>query len=175
MKRLLLALLFSIPRILAAQTDKDSLIIFSGYIFDMDSIPVENAYLINYRTLRITATDSTGYFCTVLNRGDSLMISHISLERKMVFANDLPGVKNKYYLEMNCHQISAISVNDFAIELARFEKNMKVIYAQMQAQGIPIGLKKDSNAPANAYAPGAQNIGFGLNLFDLIRLLRKKK
>jgi len=47
---------------LIAQNPSDSVIVFSGYILSEDSVPMENAYLINYRDTKIVMTDSTGYF-----------------------------------------------------------------------------------------------------------------
>lgn len=56
----------------------DSLVIISGLILAPDSQAIENAYLINYRTLRANATNEEGEFKNTLQTGDSLKIHHVA-------------------------------------------------------------------------------------------------
>ncbi|MGV8134339.1 MAG: hypothetical protein AB2L20_03920 [Mangrovibacterium sp.] len=53
MKLLLSGWIILIASAVAAQDKSDSTFIFSGYIFSEDSVPIENAYLINYRNTKI--------------------------------------------------------------------------------------------------------------------------
>lgn len=54
----------------------DSLVTISGIILDPDLQAIENAYLINYRSLRANATNEKGEFKITLQAGDSLKVHH---------------------------------------------------------------------------------------------------
>lgn len=152
----------------------DSTIIFSGYVFDADSIPVEGAYLLNCRTLKAVSTDNNGHFRTRITIGDSLVINHISYNRIFVHGNASNKNENAYFLSFRPYELSPIIVKNYEVELANFEKNMKFIYKQIGMMEKPVDYKSGgSPQTANPYAPGASAPGFGINLLDLFG--RKKK
>lgn len=157
-----------------SQEHPDSTFMFSGYIFDVDSIPIEGAYLINCRTLKAVSTDNYGYFRMRVTNGDSLVINHISYMRKFVFGNSEIANKNKYYLDFRPYELSPVIVRNYEMDLANFEKNMKFIYKEIGMMDKPVDYKTGSSPlTANPYAPGASAPGFGFNLLDLFP--RKKK
>ncbi|MGD9931444.1 MAG: hypothetical protein AB7U05_15585 [Mangrovibacterium sp.] len=70
-----------------AQENKSGTIVFEGFLLTEDSIPLENALLINYRTYKMIKTNQLGYFKTSLSEGDSLIINHVSMLPQIVQAN----------------------------------------------------------------------------------------
>lgn len=146
----------------------DSTIIFSGYVFDLDSVPVEGAYLLNCRSLKAVSTNSKGYFRTRVQPGDSLVINHISYNRMFVFANTNNASENVFFLSFRPYEINPVIVNNYEVDLANFERNMKLIYKQLGMMERPVDYKTGYNPlSANPYAPGASSPGFGFNLLDL--------
>jgi len=61
----IIQLLFLSCIVYAQQPQKGKNILFQGYIFSDDSIPIENAFIINYRTSKIITTNESGYFKTL--------------------------------------------------------------------------------------------------------------
>ncbi len=149
----------------------DSTFYFSGYVLDEDSLPVENAYLINYRTLRAFAVDEHGRFSAKVQMGDSLKINHISFQQKIIYANNLPDSCNIYKLAFEPYIIETVSVKHRNIEMENFNRNMALIFAQMKIN--PPARYQRGNV-GNTYSPEAQSAGFGINLSDLISLFKKK-
>ena len=158
-----------------SQEHSDSTFIFSGYIFDVDSVPIEGAYLINCRTLKAVSTDNNGYFRMRVTNRDSLVINHISYMRRFVFGNSGIARENKYYLDFSPYELSPVIVKNYEVDLANFEKNMKFIYKQIGMTEKPVDYKIGSYPlTANPYAPGASAPGFGFNLLDLFSRKKKK-
>ncbi|WP_423127355.1 hypothetical protein [Gaoshiqia sp. Z1-71] len=160
-----------IPFIGLSQNQDEKLIIFEGYLFSEDSVPVENAYLINYRTLKIVATDSTGYFRTYLQEGDSLMINHLSLSPKIVHATAGKATENTFIVAYRNYMIKPVVT--YSLEMKYFEKNMQLLYTQL----ANLGLRNTTviKSYGNPYNPDRINPGLQLNLSDLIRSSRKRK
>jgi len=93
-------------------------------IIGQDSIPVENTYVINYRTQNAYLTRENGQFNIWVRQGDSLMISHISFFRKKVCVDSLiqyPVVRIYY----DTIPIKQVVVNDRMMK--NFEKNMEFL------------------------------------------------
>jgi hypothetical protein len=158
---------------LSAKTQPpDSLIIFSGYVLDEDSLPVENALLVNFRTVRSCATNAKGFFKIWLLKGDSLMINHISYEHKIVKANNKPPQLNRFIIKFSPYEINSVDVDNRDIEMENFEKTLKSTNYQMKIK-TPTYL---TNTERNVYAPpAAGNQTVGINLFELIRYIKTKK
>ncbi|MGD9931446.1 MAG: hypothetical protein AB7U05_15595 [Mangrovibacterium sp.] len=173
MKRffLLISLLLSLPVFTLAQAPE--LFAFEGYLFSEDSVPVENAYLINYRTLKIVATDSTGYFKTLVQQGDSLMINHLTLSPKVIHAHPGKAKNNLIHVPFRTYLIKPVVAMDYTIQMKHFEKNMTLLRQQLAKLGYHAPVR--TNAYDNPYNPDAVNPGVSLNLSELIRLIKKKK
>ena len=146
------------------QDRPDSTIIFSGYVFDLDSIPIEGAYLLNCRTLKAVLTSSSGYFRMRVQPGDSLVINHIAYERIFIQANEKRASENRFFLGIKPYEVSPIVVKSYKVELANFEKNMKIIYKQLRMMEIPNYKSNYGPETANPYAPGASSPGFGISM-----------
>jgi hypothetical protein len=156
--------------IVNAQTP-DSLILFSGYILDKDSLPIENALLVNFRTIRGNSTNGKGFFKIWLQEGDSLMINHISYERRIIKANDNPSGENRYYLKFSPYEMRAIAVNYRNIEMENFYRNMKLIKEQMRRE-LPY---YRNNSDQNVYAPSPKPQFASFNFSELYRYLKTEK
>lgn len=153
----------------------DSTIVFSGFVFEMDSVPVEGAYLLNCRTLKAVSTDNRGYFRIRIMNGDSLVINHISYQRKFVHGNSKNASENVYFLCFRPYELSPVIVKIYEYDLANFEKNMKFIYKQIGMMEKPVDYKTGGHpSTANPYAPGASAPGFGFNLLDLFAKKKKR-
>lgn len=156
-----------------SQNAPDSTIVFSGYVLDLDSIPVEGACLLNCRTLKAVITNSSGFFRVRVQPGDSLVVNHISYKRMFIHGNNKSAVENMYFLSIHPYEISPVMVKSYDVELANFEKNMKFIYKQIGLMEKPVDYKTGGHpSTVNPYAPGASAVGFGINLLDLFQ---KKK
>jgi hypothetical protein len=160
-------------RLFAQNEDKSKLVTFDGYLMLGDSIPVENAYLINYRTMKIVATDSTGYFKTLAQPGDSLMINHLTLSPKIVHVPEAPKKKAVISVEYRIYRIAPIVANSYKYQMQNFEKNMKRMYAELRELGFTSNVGKSTRL--NPYNPDEFNPGLTLRPADIIRLFNRKK
>jgi hypothetical protein len=150
----------------------DSLIIFSGYVLDEDSLPVENALLVNFRTVRGYSTNAKGFFKIWLAVDDSLVINHISYEQKIIKANINPPQLNRFIIKFSPYEISSVEVSNRDIEMENLEKTLKSTNYQMRMK-TPTYL---TNSERNVYAPpAAANQTIGINLFELFRYIKTKK
>jgi hypothetical protein len=149
----------------------DSLVVFSGYILDADSIPIQNALLVNYRTVRGYSTNEKGFFKIWVIKGDSLMINHLSYERRIIKANNEPSKSNCYYLKFAPYQMKTIAVNYRNIEMENFHRNMKLINEQMR-KNIP---SYRNNTEQNAYGPPPKAQFYGVNFSELFRYFKTER
>lgn len=146
---------------------------FSGYVLNEDSLPVENAVLINYRTVRAFTTDQDGFFCLSALEGDSFKINHISYAHKVVLSNPFPADSNKIILLDEPNLIGEVDVVYHHQDMINFMNNMKLINEQ---------LKENKPAPPSSKGPvyntyyfGKREEFFNLNLFDLLNWIERKK
>jgi len=149
----------------------DSLILFSGYILDEDSLPIENAYLVSYRTIRGYSTNEKGFFKIMLLKGDSLMINHLSYERRIIKANNDSPLKNCHYLKFSPYSIKTMDVKYRDISMENFHRNMKLINAQMR-RDMPL---YRYNSDQNAYAPSPKPQFYGFSFNELYKYIKAKK
>ncbi|HKJ41257.1 MAG TPA: hypothetical protein VKA27_04145 [Sunxiuqinia sp.] len=156
-----------------AQDRADSITAFHGYILTEDSVPVENAYLINYRTTKIITTDSTGYFNTYLHPGDSLMINHLTLKPKVIHANADKVSSNRFYVAYRRYQIPTVATKTFNRDEYYCQKNIRKIYADLERLGVrhvrPLRIGN-----GNIYDPDRVSPGVGISLSDLISFFKRK-
>ncbi len=124
---------------------QDSSQVFEGYIFEEDSFPVENAYVINYRTQKIVATDSMGYFKTPFEEGDSLMINHISLAPTVIHANGKEAYENLFIIDYKMYtlQTFVLQDEDKSRDMRNFEANISKIYKDLEKEGFRMGISMD--------------------------------
>lgn len=157
-----------------AQNTPEPILVFNGYIFSQDSIPVENAYLINYRDTKIVTTDSTGRFKIFVQAGDSLMINHISLSPMVIHAKKGKAKNNIFYVDFRDYTLRTVVTRSFDRDYYNFEKNIKKLYRDLEKLGLrnPNQVRRSS---ANPYNPDGFNPGVTLNLGEIIRLVKKKK
>ena len=174
MPRLLLTVLFTLFAVgIFAQLTAE-MFNFNGHIFDSDSIPVENAYMVNYRSLRVYATDEEGRFHIPVQAGDSIKIVHIAYDSKIIKA--CPH-DTTIWLNFNDNDIEMVTVKSVNRELQYFQKNMDVIGKQLSQE---YQYNYSHNFIRNPYAPlpnGPTGI-VEFNLFEIIDRIkhaRKKK
>jgi len=90
----------------------------------LDSLPVEGAYIINFRSHLAYSSRENGQFNIWAKPGDSLMISHISFLRKIVYADSIPKHPD-IFLEFDTVRIKQVDVNQ---DLSKnLNKNMESI------------------------------------------------
>jgi hypothetical protein len=160
---------FLLTVIVAHSQTPDNYIFFSGYVFDQDSLPVEGAILINFRTLKADITNKDGFFKTFLGEADSLLINHISYDRKIIKANNLSSSANKFYLIFSTNEIKTVSVNYW--EQVNLENNMNIIHLQMK-ENTPLYKTKTEYNP---YIPEQKRVETGINIFELISIIKTYK
>jgi len=160
-------------RLAAQEEDKSKLVNFDGYLMLEDSTPVENAYLINYRTMKIVATDSTGYFKTLAQPGDSLMINHLTLEPQIVHVPEDPSKKPVIRVDFRIYHIAPVVANSYKYQMQNFEKNMQRMYAELRDLGFTSNVSKSIRM--NPYNPDEFDPGLTLQLGDVLRFFSRKK
>lgn len=124
---------------------QDSTKIFEGYIYAEDSLPVENAYVINYRTQKIVMTDENGYFHTPMQVGDSLMINHVSLSPTVIHANTGPAFLNVFVVDFKMYTLKTcvLRSQEKTRDMKNFETNIAKIYDSLKKEGFRMGLSMD--------------------------------
>jgi len=175
MKVLFLFMTTLIPVLSFSQTGEDQTALYSGYVLDEDSVPIGNAYLISFRTTKIVTTDSLGAFRIRLQKGDSLMVFHVSFKRKIVLADTLSKIRSLIVLQKEFHLIMEVTIRDQKQELINLEKNVQIMQANIRQPFNPFQLKRTGSVSVeNPLSPQANNIDFAINLAEIIRRLRKK-
>lgn len=179
MRFLLLLLLFSHYINLFAQDTNKDVVPFQGYIFSEDSLPVENAYIINYRNLKINVTDGTGYFSTFLQSGDSLMINHLSLAPKIVYANRNKASDNKFYVPIRLHTLKPVFINEvkYKMEMKHAQKNINNLYQELERLGLRNTNKAIAYNPALPFRmmPPGRMSGVSVDVLNLSRMIRESR
>ncbi|RKD85172.1 hypothetical protein [Mangrovibacterium diazotrophicum] len=166
-------LCFSAAKVFAQVEDTPKLVAFDGYLLLEDSIPVENAFLINYRTMKIVATDSTGYFKTFAQPGDSLMINHLSLAPQIVHVGESPTKKQKIEVAYRTYMIRPVISNSYSYEMKNFEHNMEKLYAELRSLGYHPDRAR--SVRLNPYNPDEFNPGLTVSLSDLFGLFKRRR
>ncbi|WP_372773298.1 hypothetical protein [Mangrovibacterium sp.] len=173
--RLLLAVLLciSVFPLFAQEDPNPQTVVFEGFLMLEDSIPIENAYLINYRTMKIVATNSKGYFKTTAQIGDSLMINHLTLMPKVVHVPEQSKAIDTIGVDYRTYMIEPVVSNSYAIQMKYFEKNMQSMYRQLEKLGYHPNISKSVRIPP--YNPDEYDPGLTIRLGDLISLLKRKR
>lgn len=157
-----------------AQDKNESMFLFSGYILSEDSVPVENAYLINYRTTKITATDSTGRFSVFVQSNDSLMINHLTLQPQVIHPKRGEAGSNVFFTTYRRYQIQTVSSKGYDMEQKNFEKNVQLIRMSLANAGIG-NIRSPRGSVNNPYNPDKTSEGLTITMEDLFKLFRRKK
>lgn len=148
MKRLL-AILCSTFSLISFEEESDSIVCIYGTIQSPDSIPVENAYLISYKTMRAYATDKNGTFGILLNADDSLKINHISFEPIVI----KPSTQNgsiELFMKYAENVIGDVNIINPQRNLERMKKNMTNIMNELEDVHY---FNYQDNLVYNSYAP----------------------
>lgn len=156
-----------------AQDGNDSTFVFSGYIFSEDSVPVENAYLINYRNTKIVTTNHTGRFSVPVQKDDSLMINHLSVQPLVIHPKTGEAVSKIFYVKYRMYQIQTVSSKGYNIEYQNFEKNAQKINQGLGNMGLQ-HIKPPKGSINNPYNPDKTNEGLTVTLEDIFKLFREK-
>lgn len=168
---LLLALLF-FSVTMFAQDSKGKNMILEGYIFTEDSLPAENAHLINYRTSKIITTNGEGYFRVNLQQGDSIMINHISLAPKVIYTEKMSNNGFvKIYVPYRTYILKAISSGKYEKEKKNVEESMKQVKKDVDNQII---IKNYLRSTDNPYDNDKQNPGITIPILQLGTPEKKK-
>ena len=140
------------------------------YLFSEDSVPVENAHLINYRTTKITTTDQYGHFRTWVKDDDSLMINHISLAPKVIHAKRTKHL-NLIYVPNRTYHIQSVSNMDFKRKRAYALRNMQLINDKLST----IQFRDTAPKTMNVNPYDDEKISQGINLKGFLQLFKKRK
>ncbi len=125
MKHFLL-FLFILLAISSIAQEKE-LFLLKGLILSHDSVPVENAYIINYRTYATFASRENGRFNVFVQPGDSMVISHLSHMRKIIYADSVR--KNpEIYLELDTVSLGQVNIFQKHVDkVEHMRKNLKAM------------------------------------------------
>ncbi len=91
-------------------TGQDKFFHLKGKIIDAHQHPVPDVHIINYRDFKKVTSQNNGEFNIWVERGDSLMVSHISYYRKIVYAD---SVKNQPEIVLQLDTVNIVPVNIF--------------------------------------------------------------
>ncbi|TKG96525.1 hypothetical protein EYV94_04550 [Puteibacter caeruleilacunae] len=129
----------------------------SGVVFDHDSIPVADAYVINYRNLNHYVTDSLGRFRMYVQGGDSLMISHITYKRMVIQAKK--GEDFIYIIDIAPFEIDPVIIQQFDRNEENFKKNMATIRKTIKFMPKPVKINR--GVDGNPYDPTRSSLRAG--------------
>jgi len=169
---LLLALLFFSVTIFAQDSNGKNMIL-EGYVFTEDSLPAENAHLINYRTSKIITTNGEGYFRVNLQQGDSIMINHISLAPRVIYTEKMSNNGFvKIYVPYRTYILKAISSGNYEKERKNVDESMKQVKKDIDNQII---IKNYLRSNDNPYDNDKQNPGITIPIIQLGPSEKKRK
>ena len=155
-----------------SQEPKKNMFQLEGYIFSEDSVPAENAHLINYRTSKIVTTDSKGFFRTSLQQGDSLMVNHVSLTPMIIYTGT--KMKNeaiRIYVPYRTYVLKAISSGNYEKEKEHVEESMKQVKRDIESQII---VKPYLRTNENPYDNDKLNPGITIPILQIGSKEKKK-
>jgi|APHig6443717817_1056837.scaffolds.fasta_scaffold08035_4 hypothetical protein len=170
MKEVILFFFLIVIAVIAKAQTLDSSFYFSGYVFDEDSIPIENALIVNYRSLKAYRTNEEGYFSVKVEPSDSLKINHISYIQKVIVSNKNQASTNKYYLPFEAYIVKTVNVKLRDFEMENFNRNIALIKKQLK-ETTPVYYTKGS--VVNTYAPVTNSGFFEVNILQLPRLMKQ--
>ncbi|MGE4586909.1 MAG: hypothetical protein AB7D05_06160 [Mangrovibacterium sp.] len=163
MKNILLFVLLLATGVATAQEARQ--MVLEGYVFTEDSLPAENAHLINYRTSRIVTTNGKGFFRTNIRKGDSLMINHLSLSPKVLHTGELfPGQAVIIYVPYRTYILKAISSGNYEKEQKNVQESMKQVKKDIEKQII---VKPYQQTLENPYDNDKENPGITIPIIQL--------
>lgn len=144
-----------------------------GIIIGQDSIPVEHAYIINTRNYMFVASKADGRFSINVQKGDSLVVSHISYARTIIYPKD--SALTLYSLDFSTYEMSPIIIDKDLREKKYFNKMMTQV-----KKNIGSFKPDESRRPSdiNTYNP-LSNRGSSINLLGFVdiaaNIIKKKK
>jgi len=166
----IIQLLFLSCIVYAQQPQKGKNILFQGYIFSDDSIPIENAFIINYRTSKIITTNESGYFKTLLHKGDSLMINHVSLAPKVLYFNSDVSETIRVYVPYRTYLLKVINKGEYEKQKKNIDKNTKIVKKDILNQIYIKNIHRSGNV--NPYNDDDNNPGI---IVPILQLNKVKK
>ena len=152
--------------------EQPSFVRMQGTVWDPDSIPVENAYLISYETLRSYATDKNGKFDILIANTDSLKLNHLSFKPVILHTsrNTLPL---NIYMVYEENAIDEVSIRLNNTDEIRLKENVAGWLDELQNEyyyTCPVG------PTANPYAPTkTQSTEASVNIFEVIKWIKYKR
>ncbi|WP_163707452.1 hypothetical protein [Mangrovibacterium lignilyticum] len=153
----LFILLFVSCSVSFAQTEMPKTFIYDGYVLSQDSVPLEGAFLINYRTSKIIATDHSGYFKTTVEAGDSLMVNHVSMTPQVVQVVPTYIHKAHIYVSYRTYMINPITSYDEEKQRSNLDQSMNQLNQDIKEQILIDPTKRTGND--NTYDENVQNPG----------------
>lgn len=166
------AILFLLTPLLFFGQEQVSIIRVQGFVYSPDSIPVENAYLISYQTLRAYATDKNGKFDILIADNDSLKVSHLSYSPTVIRAKDYKEPL-KLYMQYELNNIDEVSIRLKNTDQINLEANMDGMLKELQNKYYYTCPKGNVT---NSYAPKTtQSSEVGINIFELIKWIKYKR
>ncbi|MBK5202405.1 MAG: hypothetical protein JJE45_01620 [Prolixibacteraceae bacterium] len=168
----ILQLLFLSCIVYAQQPQKKKNILYQGYVFTDDSIPVENAFIINYRTSKIITTNSSGYFKTLLHKGDSLMINHVSLTPKVIYFTSNVSETVKVYVTYRTYLLKVINKGEYEKQKKNVDKNTETIKKDIQKQIYIKNIQRTGNI--NPYDDKTNNPGITVPILQLNKVKKNE-
>ena len=148
-------------------------IVFEGYILSQDSLPVENAFLINYRTAKIITTNADGYFKTSLLSGDSLMVNHLNLTPTVLHVDSTNARGNKFYIATHTYEIGPVHSSERTMQQKYATENLTKI--KNQAKKPTLREIKSQTGNDNSYDDANSNPGIHILSVPLTKLKITKK
>jgi len=139
------------------QISSEKTFVFDGYVMTPDSMPLDGAYIINYRNSKIVATDHSGYFKMVVEKGDSVMINHLSMAPKVVKVRQTYIDKVRIIVDFRTYMVNPITTYDEEKKRSNLEKNMQQLNQDMKEQIIVDPTKRTGND--NTYNEATYNPG----------------
>ncbi|WP_372773299.1 hypothetical protein [Mangrovibacterium sp.] len=140
-----------------SQNNQTKTFVFDGYVLTQDSLPLEGAFLINYRNSKIVACDHSGYFKMVVEAGDSLMVNHVSMAPKVVSVTPTYLQKARIFVNYRTYMINPITSYDEEKLKSNVDQSMDQLNKDIKEQILVDPTKRTGND--NTYDEDIQNPG----------------
>ncbi|MCL3779082.1 hypothetical protein EMN47_01665 [Prolixibacteraceae bacterium JC049] len=132
---------------------------FQGRLINDIGQPIKDAYVINYRNYHHVTSKKDGSFRIYVLPGDSLCISHISYKRTIIHPSRNDTLTT---LPWETHTISSLYTEapDSIVNISTWKFTYDSTNYHFQSD-------------ANTYAPGSNEVGFGVNVFEAFKAISK--
>jgi|GEM_PF-5081172 len=101
------------------------------------------------------------------------MVNHMSLQAKVIYANQKRATQNNHYIPYRRYQLNLVGTEPYRRDYQNFNKNIVKLNREIRQVGYLT--PKYKGIDTNPYDPNPTNLGLTIGLSDIIQLFKRKK